>query len=65
VTGVRKWAEPGSARHRGATWFLFESEKAFFMACLEAGVDAEKLRNHLLKCQSGQVGVEELEGEEK
>ena len=57
------WAEPGSARHRGATWFLFESEKAFFHACSEAGVDAEKLRSHLLRCQSGQVG-EELGGDE-
>ncbi len=31
---------------------MFESDKAFFYACAEAGVDAEKLRSHLVKCQS-------------
>jgi len=55
------WAEPGSVRHRGAHWFLFESEKAFFVACLEAGVDAEKLRNQLLECESSGICDEELE----
>src|SRR5947207_3156671 len=43
------WAEPGSARHRGATWFLFESEKAFFVACSGAGIDAKAFREHLRK----------------
>ena len=42
---------PGSARYRAATWFLFESEMAFFRACVEAGIDAEKLRSHLELCQ--------------
>ena len=45
------WEEPGSGRGRAARWFLFESEQAFFFACLEAGIDAEKLRSHLLSCQ--------------
>ncbi|SRR5258708_5981528 len=42
---------PGSARHRAAMWFLFESEMAFFRACVEAGIDAEKLRSHLKHCR--------------
>ncbi len=42
---------PGSARYRAATWFLFESEQAFFRACSEAGIDAEKLRSHLELCR--------------
>ncbi len=41
-------AAPGSAEHRVATWFLFESEEAFFVVCAEAGIDAERLRSHLL-----------------
>jgi len=45
-------SEPESARHKAAMWFLLENERAFFLACAEAGIDAEKLRNHLLKCQS-------------
>lgn len=45
---------PESAQQEAAAWFLFESEKAFFYACSKAGIDAEKLRNHLLKCQQGQ-----------
>ncbi len=44
------WETPESARQRGATWFLFESERAFFVACSEAGIDAERLRNHLRQC---------------
>jgi len=49
--------EPESNQHKAAEWFFFDSEKAFFFACSEAGVDAEKLRSHLLWCQSD----EELE----
>jgi len=45
------WEAPESARHRAATWFLFESELAFFRACAEAGIDAEKLRSHLDLCR--------------
>ena len=41
------WREPDSAGHRAARWLLFESELAFFRACAEAGIDAEKLRSHL------------------
>jgi hypothetical protein len=50
------WAEPESPRHRGAMWFLFESEKAFFVACEQAGIDADRFREHLRKCQAGEVG---------
>ena|SRR5437016_13859094 len=39
-------SEPESARRNNAEWFLFESEKAFFVACSEAGVDADKLRSN-------------------
>src|SRR5712692_2172081 len=41
----------GSARQRAGAWFLFESELAFFRACAEAGIDAEKLRSHLELCR--------------
>jgi hypothetical protein len=36
-------------------WFLFESEQAFFVACSEAGIDADRFREHLRKCQAGEV----------
>src|SRR6266853_1980272 len=45
------WEAPESARYRAATWFLFDSERAFFVACSEAGIDAEKLRTHLELCR--------------
>ena len=41
------WEAPESVRQRAAMWFLFQSERAFFVACSEAGIDAERLRNHL------------------
>jgi hypothetical protein len=44
-------AAPESAEHTVATWFLFESEEAFFVVCAEAGIDAGKLRSHLKRCQ--------------
>jgi hypothetical protein len=55
------WDEPDTPRHRAAIWFLFHSEKAFFLACAESGIDAEKLRSHLLKCQSGKFDEAELD----
>ena len=45
------WEAPESAKYRAATWLLFESERAFFVACAEAGIDAEKLRTHLKLCR--------------
>ena len=42
---------PGSPMHRASMWFLLQSEQAFFVACSECGVDAEKLRSHLRLCQ--------------
>src|SRR5438105_6041048 len=44
-------SEPESARRNNAQWFLLESEKAFFVACASAGIDAERLRGHLKLCQ--------------
>ncbi len=44
-------AAPGSAEHTVATWFLFQSEQAFFVACAEAEIDAGKLRSHLERFQ--------------
>jgi hypothetical protein len=52
------WSEPGSPRQRGAVWFLFESEKAFFVACEQAGIDADRFREHLRKCQAGEVAAD-------
>ena len=40
-----------------ATWFLLGSEQAFYFVCSEAGIDAERLRNHLRLCE--QLGAEE------
>jgi len=45
------WETPESARYRAATWFLFESERAFFRACAVAEIDAQKLRSHLELCR--------------
>jgi hypothetical protein len=47
------WAEPGTMRYKAAMWFLLESERAFFLACSEAGIDAEELREHLRKVKAG------------
>lgn len=51
---IKDWTceAPESAKHRAATWFLFESERAFFVACAEAGIDAGKLRSHLGRARS-------------
>ncbi|HEU0048099.1 MAG TPA: hypothetical protein VFQ43_10900 [Nitrososphaera sp.] len=46
-----KLSGPRNERDIAARWFLFESELAFFRACGEAGIDAEKLRSHLLRCR--------------
>src|SRR6266699_6299360 len=57
--------EPLSTRHKAAMWFLFESERAFFVACSEAGIDAEELRSHLLKCKLGELNDQELDDGEQ
>jgi hypothetical protein len=49
--------KPESPKHRAASWFLLESDKAFFYAWAEAGIDAGKLRRHLLNCEAGQVEI--------
>jgi hypothetical protein len=59
------WGAPESAKRKAAAWFLFESARAFFYACSDAGIDAVKLRTHLLKCKSGQLNDKELEGGEE
>jgi hypothetical protein len=48
------YAAPGSNRHRVATWFIYESEYAFFVVCSEARIDAWKLRTHLERFQRGE-----------
>ena len=50
---------PESEQHRAAEWFLFKSERAFFFACSEAGIDPGKLRGHLRQRQ--QLGSEEID----
>ena len=42
--------EPESRRFNAAIWFLLESEKAYFLVCAEAGIDAARLRDHLRRC---------------
>jgi len=49
--------EPDSPKQKIAAWFRLESEQAFFYACAEAGIDAGRLRNHLVKCQAGQINI--------
>ncbi len=46
---IKDWTceAPESVKHGTAMWFLFDSERAFFVACSEAGIDAGRLRNHL------------------
>jgi hypothetical protein len=51
--------EQTSMKHEAAHWFLFESEQAFFFACSEAGIDAEKLRSHLRLCE--QLSPDEMD----
>ncbi len=51
--------EPESQRSEGAKWFLLESERAFFFACSEAGIDGEKLRSHLRLCE--QLSPDEMD----
>jgi hypothetical protein len=41
------------ARRAVARWFLLESEMAFHLVCSEAGIDGEKLRRHLVRCEAG------------
>ncbi len=41
--------QPDSRRAMGALWFLLESERVFFLCCSGAGVDGDKLREHLRK----------------
>ena len=40
-------SEKDSGKVIGARWMLLESEKAFYFACAEAGIDGDKLRMHL------------------
>ena len=46
---IKDWTceAPETVKHGAAMWFLFDSERAFFVACALAGIDAEKLRSHL------------------
>ena len=46
---IKDWTceAPESVKHGTAAWFLFDSERAFFVACALAGIDAEKLKSHL------------------
>jgi integrase len=43
--------------HKAASWFLLDSEQAFFIMCAEAGIDAGKLRSHLLECRRFNQGL--------
>ena len=51
--------EQASMKHEAAHWFLFESQQAFYFACSEAGIDAEKLRSHLRLCE--QLSPDEMD----
>jgi hypothetical protein len=41
--------EAETERCKTAVWFLLESEQAFFVICKRAGIDADRLRQHLRK----------------
>jgi hypothetical protein len=51
--------DQASMKHEAAHWFLFESQRAFFFACSEAGIDAEKLKSHLRLCE--QLSPDEMD----
>jgi hypothetical protein len=40
-------ADTETIKHNAANWFLLESEKAFFSICNGAGINGERLREHL------------------
>jgi hypothetical protein len=42
------FSDEDSPAHRGATWLFLDSEKAFPAMCELAGLDARKLREHLM-----------------
>src|SRR5260370_39701626 len=46
---IKDWTceAPESVKHGAAEWFLLESEKAFFVACFEAGVHPPNCRKPL------------------
>jgi hypothetical protein len=48
-------AHPESSLYIGARWFLLESERAYPYACDGAGIDAERLREHLRERFRGKV----------
>ncbi|SRR6266436_4312459 len=50
------WEETESNEHKGAMWFLLESEQAYYFACAEAGIDANRLRSHLRKHLPNKLG---------
>ncbi len=50
------WEEPESNAHKGAIWFLLESEQAYYFACAEAGIDSNRLRSHLRKHLPNKLG---------
>lgn len=52
-------AESESEQHGAAEWFLFKSQRAFFFACSEAGIDPEKLRGHLKQWK--QLGPDKMD----
>src|SRR5437016_3406041 len=60
---IKDWTceAPESVKQRAAEWFLLESERAFIVACIEAGIDAERLRSHLRLRLSTEENVQEEE----
>jgi hypothetical protein len=57
IQDLKMGDDPESAQSRAARWFLIESEKAYFYACTNAGIDGKKLRSHLVKCEAGQINL--------
>jgi len=43
--------KPDSQLYKGAAWFLPKSKRAYFYVCVEAGIDAARLRGHLKSCR--------------
>jgi hypothetical protein len=55
-------ADEGTLTRESARWLLFQSERTFFFACSEAGIDGERFREHLLWVERGDDKGERLCG---
>src|SRR5258708_37469317 len=51
------WEGAESMRYKAACWFLLESEMAFFFACSEAGIDANRFAKSFAEAFAERLAV--------